>query len=388
VRGLTVDDFRKFRNEIFNLMLDISNNYGAGNQTYSDIYDRPDPKERVTPMSMEENEVLLSLMDVIQSYDSLIATKKWDDLSIDNPLKYVGGLANENNIDFDDSYSGKYLVPVPYGLTIEEIAARYLGDPDKWLEIATLNKLRSPYIDEDGFIYELLSNAEGRQFTVEDTNDRLFIGQKIVLWSNTVSLFSRVITDIKQISENNYLITVDGQADLDGLNIVDSASMKGYLPGTTNSQNQIYIPTHQQPQSDDRIYEISHLDNQNLVKISKIDWLLTEDNDLAIDSAGDFRLASGLTNLIQAFRLKVITKKGSLLRHLNYGLGLRSGTSVADIQSGELLKDFNRLIAEDPRYDSIERLTIKLTGATLAISVSIRLANNNGIVPISFTIPK
>ena len=88
--------------------------------------------------------------------------------------------------------------------------------------------------------------------------------------------------------------------------------MLGYLPGTINSQNQIYIPSDLPPQEDNESHEIPHLDNQFLTKISKVDWLLTDQYDIAINSMGDFRLSNAMTNLIQALKLKIRTKQGTL----------------------------------------------------------------------------
>jgi hypothetical protein len=383
VRLLTVDDFREFRNDILSLALDISNNYGAGNSVYAQIYGLPTPKTRDIPMTLEENDTLNSIFEAVQAYDSLINSKQWDDDKTSNPLEYVGGLANQVGINFDIPPS-KFLVPVPYGLTIEQIAARYLQNPDKWIEIATINNLRSPYIDETGFSYNLLSNAEGRQFTVDDTNGKIFIGQSITLQSSTIPMFIRNVTNVEKIGDGNYLVTVDGEATLDNLKTVNGAKMKGYLPGTVNSQNQIYIPTDEASDEDDRSFEINGLDQQYLTKLSKIDWMLTDNGDIALDSVGDFRLANGLNNLIQALKIKVRTKKGTLLRHLDYGLGLTHGVSVADIENGEILNTMNKMIQDDPRFDSIERIDLILNGPTLAIDMAVNIANQRGIVPVTF----
>ncbi|HLD91595.1 MAG TPA: hypothetical protein VI911_11410 [Patescibacteria group bacterium] len=385
IRLTTVNDHRESRNELEKLMNDLSNYFGAGNQTYSDVYGLPDPKERIIPMTLEENEILESLMEAIQSYDLLIATKEWDDNKIESPLEYVGGLANEAGINFEQ-YTSKYLAPVPFGLTIEEIAARYLGNPDRWIEIVTLNNLRSPYIDEEGFYYNLLSNGEGRQITVDDSLNQLYIGQNIVLSSNTVPAFIRKIINVEKISDTNYLITVDGLDNLDNLTTAGAAKLQGYLPGTANSQNQIYIPINTPAEEDDRTFEIPYLDEKHLTKLSKVDWLLTDQGDLAINSVGDLRLSNGLTNLIQALKLKIKIKKGTLLRHLDYGLGLEHGMSVADIENGEIIKALNKMIEDDPRFDSIERITIKLVGPTLAIDMAVKLANQSGILPINFDV--
>ena len=385
VRLITIADLTDYRNEIESLMIDISNNFGAGDQTYSDIYGLQDPKVRALPMSLDENEILASLMETLQMYDLLTSTLTFDDFSINNPLQFVGGLANDAGIDFNQSDS-KLLVPVPFGLTIEEVAARYLGDPDKWVEIATLNKLTSPYIDEEGFSYDLLSNGDGRQINVDDTERRLYIGQRLVLKSSTTPAFTRKIINVEKIGDNNFLVSFDGVPNLSSLTTNDNATIQGYLPGTVNSQNQIYIPVDAPAQEDDRIKTPSHLDEDLLTKVSKIDFLLDDQGDIAINQFGDFRLANGLTNLVQALKLKVKTKKGALLRHLDYGLGLEHGISVADVDNGEIINSLNQMIQDDPRFSNIERIDIKLTGATLSIDMAVKVANGSGIVPITFDV--
>ena len=385
VRLIDVDQLRDFKTEILTLALDISNNYGAGNSVFSEVYGRSDPLSRVTPMTLEENEILIALMEVVQLYDILTATKAFDDQNIESPLEFVGGLADESGISFDQNQN-KYLAPVPFGLTIEEIAARYLADSNKFLEIATINGLKSPYIDEDGFIYSLLSNADGRQFNVDNTEDQLYVGQKITLKSDTVPAFVRKIISVEKIGEGNYLVTVDGISDLESLQTSDNAIMQGYLPGTVNSQNQIYIPTDLPADPDDRTFEISHLDEPVLTKLSKVDFLLTDSGDIALNSVGDFRLANGLTNLIQALKLKIQTKKGTLLRHLDYGIGLEHGMSVADLNSGVIIEELNRMVQDDPRFESIDRIDLKLNGVTLSIDMAVSIANQSGVVPVSFDV--
>lgn len=379
------DDLLEYRNDILNLALDISNNFGAGDVTYSSIYNRPTPKERATPMTVEEVEILSSLFETVQAFDILTSTKLFDDSKKQNPLEYVGGLAAQGGIPFENSTS-KYLVPVPFGLTIEEIATRYLGNPDRWIEIATLNNLRSPYIDEEGFTYELLSNATGRQFNVNDSEKKLYIGQKIVIYSNVVPQFIRYITNVEKINDSNYLVTVDGLADLDNLQISQGAKMKGYLPGTVNSQDQIYIPSNQPSDADDRIALPPAFDNDRLTKISRIDWLLTDDGDIAINGVGDFRLANGLNNLVQALKIKIRTKKNSLMRHPEFGIGINPGVSIADIESGAIAQELTALVTADSRFSGIERLDIAINGPTMTIDMAVILANNSGIIPISFDV--
>ena len=381
----TVDDLKKIKSDLLGLALDISNNFGAGSDIYSQIYNRPTPKERITPMSLEEYDIVNSIYESVQAMDMLTATRSFDDVKTQSPLEYVGGLANEAGVEFQDSTS-KYLVPVPFGLTIEEISARYLQNPDRWIEIVTLNNLRSPYIDEDGFTYKFLSNASGRQFNVNDSKQRLFLGQRILIKSDIVSPFSRKIINIEKISDTNYLVSVDGEDNLDNLLLSENASVQGYLPGTVNSQDQIYVPTNLPAEEDDRVAQIPAFENDKLTKISKVDWLLDDNGDIAINSMGDFRLANGLNNLVQALKLKISIQKNSLLRHPEFGVGISPGVSVADITSGDIFNDLNKLITDDPRFSGIERLDIKISGPTITIDMAVSVANGSGIIPISFSV--
>lgn len=385
IRLLTINDFRTFRAELVSLAHDIADNFGASDATYTYIYGLPDPKTRPIDMTVEENEILQAIYEAIQCFDLLCATQAYDDLNIQDPLAFVGGLADESGINFEQ-FSSKLLAPVPFGLTIEEIAARYMGDSSKWLEIVTLNKLRSPYIDETGFIYSMLSNAEGRQFNVDDTEDNLYVGQKITIMSDTVPPTTRQIVSVEQIGEQNFLVSVDGLANLDVYQTSNNARMQGYLPGTVNSQNQIYIPTNLPAQTDDRVFDIVNVPSTALNKMAKVDFLLTDQSDIALNAVGDFRLATGLTNLIQALKLKIRTKRGTLLRHLQYGIGLTHGVSVADIENGEIIKSLNAMIASDSRYQSIDSIHITLDGSTMKINMVVRIANGSGILPVSFDV--
>lgn len=382
-RLLTVDDFRGFQQTLMDLANEISNQYGANDPFYSSIYNKPEPKTRSTPMTIEENEILVSLYEAIQALDLLISTKKYDDLKTQSPLQFVGGYAEQSGIQVD-SFISKYLVPVPFGFTIEQIAARYMGNPDKWIEIVTINGLRSPYIDEVGFTLNLMSNADARRFTVQAEEGKLYIGQKIELSSNIVQRFVRKITDLQGIGNSTYVVTVDGEADLESLKISDNAKLKAYLPGTVNSQNQIYIPSNQPSQEDDRIQKITHLSEDRLNKISKVDLLLSDNGDLAINSVGDIRLANGLTNLVQALKLKVITRKGTLIRHPDFGLGLSAGMSVADIESGAIANELNKIVLDDPRFSGIQNLEIRIEKSTVYVTMAVKVANGSGIVPITF----
>lgn len=383
-RNISISDIKDFRSVIQDLALQLSNNFGAGSAYYSSLYNRPVPNVRISPMTLSEYEILQSLYNVMESCDILTATTNIDDEKKQTNMDYVLGLADQSGIQFSNSTS-KILVPVPFGLSIERIAARYLRDPQRWLEIATLNNLRVPYIDENGFNRYLTSNATGRQLTINNIED-MFVGQRIVIRSATQTPVSRRILEIDRLSDTSYLLTLDGDVDLDAYKIADSAYIQAYLPGTVNSQQKIFIPSDVPVPADTNISVPTSVSGDPLVGLSKVDWLLTDTGDLAVNTFGDVRLSSGLTNLIQAIKIKLGTPRNSVLLHPTFGIGLKPGMSNSDLDVQEIYNSITSLVEADSRFAGLDSLQIQLNGPTLSVSMSVIIAGQNGIYPITFTL--
>lgn len=380
----TVAQLKEFRNTIQQLAIQLSNNFGAGSEEYNRIYNLPPPTPRIQPMTLDEYDLLDSLYNVMAGYDVLTATTTLDDQAIENNMQYVAGLADIAGITFTTPNS-KILVPVPFGLTIESISARYLGDPQRWLEIVTLNNLRDPYIDENGFQLSLLSNANGRQVTV-NSNVNLYVGQRVVLKSSTQTPAARIILDIDRLSDTSFLLTLDGLPNLDNFTIADSAYVQAYLPGTVNSQQKIFVPSDSPVPDDSSIVPPPGTSNDPLTGLSKVDWLLQDNGDLAINNYGDFRYSSGITNIIQALRIKFGTQAGTVLLHPNFGLNIKVGTISSELQIQELFNSINNMITQDPRFAGVSKLQINLNGPILGISLAVSLPGQIGVFPVSFAL--
>jgi hypothetical protein len=379
---ITVDDLKAYRAVIQELALQLSNNFGAGDVFYNEVYNRPAPTPRIQPMTLDEYDILNNLYDTMQAYDILTATTQIDDRNKQTNMEYVAGLAVQSGIEFNITES-KILAPVPFGLTMEGIAARYLGDPQRWLEIATLNNLRDPYIDENGFQYPLLSNATGRQITVT-SEENLYVGQRIVLQSSTQVPTARVILGIDRLSDTSFLLTLDGDANLDPFVLSDGAYLQAYLPGTVNSQQKIFIPSDLPSPVNDGIVIPSSVASDPLVGLSKVDWLLTDAGDVATNSFGDIRFSAGITNIIQALKIKIGTVKGTDLLHPTFGLGLKSGMANSDANVNAIYQSISTMIAEDPRFQGLESLQVILNGPTMTINMAVALAGQQGVFPITF----
>jgi len=383
-RQTSADDLVGFRAVIQQLALQLSNSFGTGDALYNSIYGLPAPSSRIQPITLDEYDLLKSLYDVMQSYDILTATTQVDDQNRQTNMDYVAGLADLAGIPFQTSTS-KILAPVPFGLTIEGIAMRYLDDPQRWLEIATLNNLRDPYIDEDGFQLPLLSNATGRQITVS-SQQNLYIGQRVLLMSSTQTPAARTILGIDRLSDTSFLLTLDNLPNLDVFTTADMAFLQAYLPGTVNSQQKIFIPSDLPVPSDPNILTPPSTSSDPLTGLSKVDWLLTDKGDIAVNNYGDFRYSSGMTNIIQALKIKIGTKRGTVLVHPDFGIGLKAGTMNSELTVQDIYSSLSAGIEEDPRFQGLDSLQVTLNGSTLNVSMGVALAGSQGVFPINFNL--
>jgi hypothetical protein len=380
----TVSQLQQYRAVILSLALQLSNSFGAGSAYYDQVYNLPPPANIIQPMTLDQYDLLQSLYDTMQAYDSLTATTALNDINVQTSMEYVAGLANVSGIVFDNSIS-KTIAPVPYGLSIEGISLRYLGDPQRWLEIVTLNNLREPYIDESGFQIPLLSNGTGRQVTVGDASN-LYIGQSVILMSSTQIPSTRTILGIDTLSSTTFLVTLDGLANLGNFVIADGAYVQAYLPGTVNSQQKIFIPSDLPIDEAYTIIPPSSTISDPLTGLSLVDWLLTSSGDVAVNNYGDVRYSSGMTNIMQAMIIKLSTQTGKWLLHPEFGINLAAGKSVSDMDMQQIFNAINNLVIQDSRFQGISSLQIVLNGPTITIGLGVLIANQSGVFPLTFVL--
>jgi hypothetical protein len=379
VQSLRREDFERARNQAVQVLADFSDFIGAGDTTYTSTYHMPVRTTTRTPTD-DEWDVVFSLNEVIQQYDALAATASVNRNQVTS-LDYVAGLARRSGIAFQVPKS-KFSVPFPYGSTLETLSNRYLGTPGRWHEIATLNGLRAPYVDEVGFKLNLLVNGNANQILVSDASN-LFVGQKLWIESTTTLRESRRIQKVTPVG-THFAVLLDGEPDLSKFTTASQSFVQAFLPDTVNSQQQIYIPSDAEPAEDGFLVKsipgVNYFDP--LVSTCGIDWLLTQDNDIIITPDGDGRLAAGLVNQIQKIRLALATPKGSLMYHPEYGLGLKPGTSTADVSAQQIKSDISQLFRNDPSFTGVSGVSVQKDGGVVRIKMSIGIAGTSQYIPI------
>ncbi len=382
-RTLTRVDFEDWRNQIFTLSGEFANSVGASDATYNAIYGLPPPDLNLTPTD-QDYQILETLNETIQQLDKLAATQDINNDTL-NVMQYVAGLVGPSGISFNIPTS-KIAVPFPYGSTLEQISQRYLGSPDRWIEIVTINNLVAPYIDEVGFDLPLQVPGSGHIVVVTDASN-LFVGQSVWLSNTTLAKIQRTIDGIEQVG-SQYQITLNGDGTLGAYGPANSAVLHAYLPNTVNSQQVIFIPDNDAPQEN----ELRGKPNEALADLERelitggIDFLLTTDGDLAIKPDGDISLAIGLTNLVQRVRLAVSTPLGSLVRHPSYGLPLQAGMSIADTSAQQLLAATQALFIDDPAFTGVKDISIQLGPVAANIGMTVGIAGVSQFLPLSFEI--
>jgi hypothetical protein len=373
------------RDSVAQVAADFADAVGAGHATYTSTFRRSTPVSTKTP-TQSDFKVMFALNRVRMELNRLAASGEIDQRL--RSVDFVAGLARRSGMAFRTPKS-KFAVPYPYGVTLEQLAARYLGNPDRWIEIAALNGLRSPYVDEVGFELPLLTNGNGNQVTVADSTN-LFVGQLVRISASNTTRTKRRITKIEKLSSTMSVITLDGEDDLARFSTLAGATLHAFLPDTVNSQMMIYIPSDIEPSDQDyQTKDIPGLDvYDQLLEVGGVDLLLTPTNDLAITPDGDCRLAVGLTNIVQTARIRLSTPQGSLHRHPEFGLPISLGQSIADMNAKTLLKATKNLFLGDPTFTGVQSASVRVNGPVVSIAIGVGIRGHSQVVPITLDIKK
>jgi hypothetical protein len=382
IRNLTRLDFETRRNAIKQVSDNYANAVGLGSAAYNAVYGLTTPSiVNATPTDDDFN-VLFALNDLITSINALVVSTTTNTSTKQDTIATIAGMATASGIAFTVPTS-KFAVPFPYGSTIENLAYKYLGDPDRALEIITLNGLQSPFVDEEGFELPLLSNGVNNNLFV-DNNDNLYIGQPVWISSTTTPRIQTRIEGVRLLNNNQTMVTVRDDVSL--YTTTAKAVLLAYLPNTVNSQQTIYIPSSVEPQQNDlTIKAIPGIDQFDpLLTVGGIDFLLTPTNDIVLNSSGDTKWAVGLTNLINWVKLALGTRRGALNRHPEYGLDLQPGTSLADLSASQIVQSIQSMVADNSAFTGIAASQVSINGPVADLDIAFTIAGtDNQILPLS-----
>lgn len=405
VQNYSKNDFLRIKKELMDYRDRIADIAGLSDSSYNAVYGKSSIPPQISASNVEAN-LMVSVQENIGTVDFILANLFAVDAAID-PFALARANANNPDINVGQYKSGR-LVRINYGEDLMGLANRYLGDPNKWIDIAIANGLKPPYIDEVGQKLNLLSNGQGNQINLGPTDingnlniDKFYINQVILISSN-VQVFpeQRTITDIRQIPVSNEIILeLDGEADLNKYKVSEGASIRVFAANTVNSSFYVLIPS-EEPLDNSRQEEVPWFLAKSAAdeKKAAIDLAIDENGEINFSTNGDLKLSYGLDNAIQAIRLKIVTELGSLRYHPEFGLVNIIGNKNQNLDELKalLVESLTNQIEIDSRFDRIENLDIRYlvdnnandAVAAMNITLSVRLAGGSTVVPISFTVAK
>ena len=378
-------DFELMVENIQALLYTFEATVGLGDPTFTETFNLPVvvPTRVPTPSDFQ---IIFSLNQALLQLEALAASATINQNQLP-AVNYIAGLANQSGIAFKVPV-GKFQVPFQYGSTLEIMASQYLGDPNRWMEIAALNGLSDPYVDETGFTVPFVANGNDNSFSIASST-QFFTNQLIWISSNSQKRISCHVIAIQVVSPTLSIIYTDTTTNLGLYRVQDAAFVQAFAPNTTNSLQSLYIPSAHVPDNDDfqeiSIPGVNYFDP--LIQVGGIDLLLTQDNDLVITPDGGGRLAVGLQNIVQKVRLVLTTPLGQLLHHPQYGFPLKAGDSVADNSAQNILNVCKTLFIGDPTFSGVNFVQVVVKPPAAAITLGVGIAGTGKVIPITVNVP-
>lgn len=383
-------DIVERRDKIVDFSRSISEALGGGSVTYNAFKNSNSVNKTFKKLTVNDIVLLNQLNDIAINMDRLIVLlDQSDSNNRDDYYKFYADYATTQGLRFNVNNLSKFLVPFPMGGTLEQLAANYLGTPNSWIEIAALNGLKSPYIDEDGYFVPVLASSGGDTLTISSAQG-MYIGQIVLVSSSTQRATKCKILGIDLVSEIQTILTLEpGNIPLVSYKPNDTAQIKAFAANTVNSDMLIAIPSLNSPTFDTTFKTSPEVDELNgLARLAKIDLLLDIDGDIIITGGGDVKLAYGLTNLVQAAVIKLKTQTNELLNRPNFGNPVDAGISSAEVSAKSILDSISRTFQSDPRFNGIVAGEVKMTGPSVSVSILVRISNTQVTLPVSAELPR
>ena len=121
-----------------------------------------------------------------------------------------------------------------------------------------------------------------------------------------------------------------------------------------------------------------------------VDLLVTSMGDLQVNyGSGDVRVVQGVPNLQQALLYRLLTRKGELPHHPEYGsnLQLHVGKVLDDTRVNLIRLEVMQTLLADPRVKEVQYLQVQTDADAVNIDGSLGVIGQSDSVPLNLVIP-
>lgn len=344
-------------------------------------------KREATIQDLESLDERDNLYKIIQGivYNLQLTEKRPPDILAMNTAM----LTPQSGVTIEDIYLS--YVPYPFEISLEDMARKYLGSKDRWYELATINNLKPPYIDQSGIKVSLIAPAALNNVIIpDDQKDQLYVGGKIGIGSFKYREESRIIEKIILIENGTMILFLSGQQDLSKYQSSQGAYIRVYKPQTTRPGQFIMVPL---TKTGFNAQSSKTPDSDTLRRLSEVfqnfgvDIAVDETTgDWQVDSNGNFKYAFGLKAVRKAVLNALKTTRGELDFHPTYGVSLSIGDRYYGTISeaalfGELIRT---TLLQDQRFSNVLISKISSTGTSISIGLLVTLEGGGEAIPLSF----
>jgi hypothetical protein len=392
VMSMNADDVIQRRTTVANFARDVSEALGGGSASYNAVLGLAPPKNTYKKLTVDDIVLLNNMNDIIKQMDSLAALlDQSDGNDREDYYRFYADYAIASGLNFSNANLSRFFVPFPEGGTLEQLATQYLGAPERWIEIAALNGLKAPYVDQVGYDIAVTASSGGDTLTVADAQ-YLYIGQVVRVKSDTIEATVRKVRSIDIVSSVETIITFEASnspVPLTAYKPSQNARIHTSMPNTVNSDMLIAIPSSNAPLINTPFKtspEINELDP--IVRTAKVDFLQDSSGDWILTGGGDIKLAYGLTNLIQAAMMIINTKTNELLQNPSFGNPVDAGMALSDVSAKSILASLARAFDADPRFAGVLAGDVTITGGAVVVSLLLGIKNTQLSLPVQAEIPR
>lgn len=363
---------------------------GLGNTTYDKMVGR-------TSLSQQRDFFLSDLLNIGEilnleaSIQGCIVTLKRKTQRDPNLIAYSNSQIDAvSNVRLSDIYVSYNLIP--FEVSLENMAIKYLGDVQKVYEIASINKLKAPFVDTAGIKISLQGNGTGSSIRIANTYpERYRVGSVIKVGSRVIPETTRkVLRRIDNDQDNSTVLFLSGDANLNFLLANQGAYVRAFAPDTLQDFSFVRIPSTIASKTPVVIQpsnsEIKKLDEALLA--FGVDISVNENTrDWETDQTGNLKLAYGLNNVAQAVKSAIRTPLGTLNHHPSYGYFEYTGDQFTEDVPVKVAGLMQAAVLRDPRFTSmaVNNLTVSESGAII-VSSSVKIVGIDQNIPLNLNL--